>query len=122
VPEVQVQPATFQPPPVDLNGEQPSPSPDGSAGENPPPQAASPSVEPGPEGGEPPGAGLLKDSLFEKWGQELGRWESQWPVSLTGGADNWWHVNNDGPLVSGYGVPCVPGKLLTEGPTRTGAP
>lgn len=74
-----------------------------------PPLPASPAVEPGSEGGEPPGAGLLKDSLFERWGQEIGHWKSQWPVSVTVGAYHWWHVNNGGPLDSGYGVPSMPG-------------
>ena len=77
-----------------------------SAGEVPDfAQPAAPPPEPGPEGGEPPGVGLLKDSIFEKWGQGIEHWKSQWPVSVTGGAYNWWHVNNGGPLASGYGIP-----------------
>ena len=28
-------------------------------------------------------------------------------MSVTGGAYNWWHVNNGGPLASGYGIPGV---------------
>ena len=57
----------------------------------------------------PPDDVLLKDSLFEKWGQDIEHWKSQWPVSVTFGAYNWWHVNNGGPIPSGYGIPGVPG-------------
>jgi hypothetical protein len=80
-----------------------------SAGAEASSQPAAPPVEPGVEGGEPLGAGLLKDSLLEDWGQAVTKWKSQWPLKVSGGAYHWWHVNNGGPLASGYGVPGVPG-------------
>ena len=53
---------------------------------------------------------MLKESFLEDWGQAVAKWKSQWPVSVSGGAYNWWHINNGGPLASGYGIPdVVPG-------------
>jgi hypothetical protein len=72
-------------------------------------QPASSTVEPGVEGGEPAGAGLLKDSFLEDWGQAVTKWKAKWPLTISGGAYHWWHVDNGGPLASGYGVPGVPG-------------
>jgi hypothetical protein len=83
----------------------------GTDGPTPPedlPQPAPPASE-AAEGGPPPGSLLLQGSLFEKWGQDIEHWKSQWPVSVTFGAYNWWHVDNGGPIGSGYGIPGVPG-------------
>jgi len=57
----------------------------------------------------PPDAPLLKDSPLEDFGQAIERVKAKLPLSVSGGAYHWWHVNNGGPLDSGYGVPCVPG-------------
>jgi hypothetical protein len=104
------QPAASDPPPVDLNAEQPSPTHEGPTGGNPPPSSA---MSPPPSQDEANGAWLntplLKDSFLEDWGQAVAKWKSQWPLSVSGGAYNWWHVNNGGPLASGYGVPSMPG-------------
>jgi len=109
--EVQVQPATFSQPPEDLNREDhPAPSGEEPAGQGSPP--ATPPSPPGEAEGEPAwlNTPLLKDTFLEDWGQAIEKWKSQWPVSVTGGAYNWWHINNGGPLASGYGIPnCLPG-------------
>lgn len=97
--------AAFEPPPVDLDAEGPSPSPPG--------QGSSPET-PSPSGQAERSLSwlkdpLLKDGRLEDWGQAVTRWKTEWPVSISAGAYHWWHVNNGGPLASGYGVPGVPG-------------
>jgi len=52
---------------------------------------------------------LLKESPLEEFGQDIARWKTKLPLSFTVGAYHWWHVDNGGPLASGYGVPGVPG-------------
>ena len=105
---VQAQPAAFEQPATDVNTEgQAAPSHEEPAGQgSPPSEAPSPpsEAEGNREWFDTP---LLKETFLEDWGQAIEKWKSQWPVSVTGGAYNWWHVNNGGPLASGYGIPGV---------------
>ena len=84
---------------------QPAPPADETASATPTQSTGCPAGCPG----QPPNDVLLKGSVFEKWGQDIEQWKSQWPLSVTFGAYNWWHVDNGGPIPSGYGISGVPG-------------
>ena len=70
------QPPALDPPPVDLNAEQPPPAYEGPTGENPPPSSA---MSPPPSQDEANRAllntPLLKESWLEDWGQAIAKLE-----------------------------------------------
>ena len=105
---VQVQPATFEPPATDVKRRDRRPRRTrGRPRRNPPSEALAAKRSRRNRGWlDTP---CSRTASSEKWGQGIEKWKSQWPVSVTGGAYNWWHVNNGGPLASGYGIPGVPG-------------
>jgi hypothetical protein len=105
--DARVKPTVFAGPPIDENEDAP---PEEAPEKNP--LSSDAKSSPGGQGSEKNPwlkTPLLKDSFLEDWGQKIEQKKAGWPISVSGGAYHWWHINNGGPLDSGYGVPGVPG-------------
>ena len=52
---------------------------------------------------------LYEKTYLNKLGGDLATWKTENGIPITLGAWHWWHVNNNGPFDSGYGISGLPG-------------